>query len=330
MTTEIKLAPTDAISVIRYSPVEGESLLLVSSWDSKLRLYDTAENELRTTHKHSSALLTCCFLRDSTAAAYAGLSNEVKIKAFDHASDILLGNHSEPVRCLDFNAETDLLLSGSWDRSVKAWDTRSRSAAAEVIVPGKVFCMSSNSRGRVVVGDSMKVISVFDVRNLSQPEEVRTNILKFQYRDVQCFPDNSGYALASIEGRVAWEVFEDRSDSVKQKKYAFKCHRGKISGEDTDVAYPVNAIAFHPIHGTFATGGGDGGVSVWDGYNKRRLWRLNYPTSVTSLAFSSDGSQLAVAASYDFSEGPKENDDKGVQISCRLVRDEDVRPRPTG
>jgi cell cycle arrest protein BUB3 len=35
--------------------------------------------------------------------------------------------------------------------------------------------------------------------------------------------------------------------------------------------YPVNAIAFHPIHGTFATGGCDGNVYTWDGENKKRV-----------------------------------------------------------
>jgi WD40 repeat protein len=38
--------------------------------------------------------------------------------------------------------------------------------------------------------------------------------------------------------------------------------------------------------GTFATGGGDGTVSVWDGVNKKRLVQYpQYPTSIASLAF---------------------------------------------
>lgn len=60
-------------------------------------------------------------------------------------------------------------------------------------------------------------------------------------------------------------------------------------------------------HGTFATGGGDGGVSIWDGKHKKRIsmW-THYPTSVASLAFSADGHFLAVAASYTYEEGEKE------------------------
>lgn len=40
---------------------------------------------------------------------------------------------------------------------------------------------------------------------------------------------------------------------LQAKKYAFKCHRRSENGRDT--VYPVNAIAFHPLYGTFATGG---------------------------------------------------------------------------
>lgn len=61
-----------------------------------------------------------------------------------------------------------------------------------------------------------------------------------------------GYAISSVEGRVAIEYF-DSSEESQAKKFAFKCHRRKENGEDT--AYPVNAIAFQPVYGTFATGG---------------------------------------------------------------------------
>jgi cell cycle arrest protein BUB3 len=60
-------------------------------------------------------------------------------------------------------------------------------------------------------------------------------------------------------------------------------------------------------HGTFATGGGDGGISIWDGKNKKRItmWKT-FPTSIASLSFSGDGQYLAVAASYTYEEGEKE------------------------
>ena len=46
----------------------------------------------------------------------------------------------------------------------------------------------------------------------------------------------------------------DNSEQAQSRKYAFKCHRRSEAGRD--LVYPVNAIAFHPLFGTFATGGG--------------------------------------------------------------------------
>jgi cell cycle arrest protein BUB3 len=122
------------------------------------------------------------------------------------------------------------------------------------------------------------MIHIYDIRHLSAPVDARESPLKYQTRSVACYPDCSGYALSSIEGRVAMEFF-DSSEEVQQQKYSFRCHRGKEGGED--VAYPVNAIAFHPIYGTFATGGSDGLVNIWDGKKKRKIVKL--PGSATKM-----------------------------------------------
>jgi hypothetical protein len=61
--------------------------------------------------------------------------------------------------------------------------------------------------------------------------------------------------------------------------------------------------------GTFATVGGDGLVSVWDHALKKRVSQLPgcggpaAANSVASLAFSPDGTMLAVAASYAWEPG---------------------------
>ena len=84
------------------------------------------------------------------------------------------------------------------------------------------------------------------------PEQERESSLKFQTRCVRCFPDGTGFAVGSVEGRVAMEYF-DQSEAGQARKYAFKCHRSSEGGVDT--VHPVNSIAFSPVHGTFATGG---------------------------------------------------------------------------
>jgi hypothetical protein len=50
------------------------------------------------------------------------------------------------------------------------------------------------------------------------------------------------------------------------------------------------------VFGTFATGGCDGYVNIWDGAAKKRLFVLpKFPSSVAALSFNHDGSLLVRA-----------------------------------
>lgn len=132
-------------------------------------------------------------------------------------------------------------------------------------------------------------------------------------RAVACMPNDDGYASSSIEGRIAVEWFDSSADS-QARKYAFKCHRQPDpESEGTDIVYPVNALAFHPVHGTFASGGGDGVVALWDATAKRRIRQYQkFPASVAAVAFSSDGRFVAVGVCPGFESGQEDYDDEGL------------------
>ena len=118
--------------------------------------------------------------------------------------------------------------------------------------------------------------------------------------------------------------------------------------------YPVNAISFHREYNTFATGGSDGLVNIWDGANKKRLCQFHkYPTSVSrsvrllqsfakssdqiiisltviffSLSFSNDGTVLAIASSYMFENVDNPPDPLPEDaIFIRHVSDQETKPK---
>lgn len=155
------------------------------------------------------------------------------------------------------------------------------------------------------------------------PWQHRESSLKFMTRAVACMPNGDGYASSSIEGRVAVEWF-DPSEESQARKYAFKCHRQPVDG--VDVVYPVNALAFHPIHGTFASGGGDGVVAIWDGIAKRRI-RIypKYASSVAAMSFSASGKYLAVGISPGFEDGKDEVEDGTVGIFIRELGENEAK-----
>ena len=57
-----------------------------------------------------------------------------------------------------------------------------------------------------------------DARNLTEPEQQRESSLKNQTRCVRCYAEGHGFALSTIEGRVAMEFF-DSAPEIQAKKY---------------------------------------------------------------------------------------------------------------
>ncbi|GKC62630.1 mitotic checkpoint protein BUB3.1 [Tanacetum coccineum] len=110
--------------------------------------------------------------------------------------------------------------------------------------PERVYSISLIGN-RVVVATAGRHVNVYDLRNMSQPEQRRESSLKYQTRCVRCCPNGTGYALSSMEGHVVMEFFE-LTEAGQSKKYAFKCHRKSEAGRD--IVYPVNAISFHLVH----------------------------------------------------------------------------------
>eukprot|EP01104_Vermistella_antarctica_P017780 TRINITY_DN636_c0_g2_i1.p1 TRINITY_DN636_c0_g2~~TRINITY_DN636_c0_g2_i1.p1 ORF type:complete len:331 (+),score=59.08 TRINITY_DN636_c0_g2_i1:212-1204(+) len=313
--------PTDGVSNVTFSP--SDSLLLASSWDTSVRLYDVSSNAIRTQYNHKAAVLDCCFA-DNTTAFSGGVDKTVQSYDFNTSTQIKLGEHDAPVKCLQYCASEGILVSGSWDQTVRLWDSRQSHACVQsASQPGKVYALGM-AQNTLVVGTSGRHINIWDIRKMNEPQQSRTSSLRFQTRTLAAFPDATGYAVGSVEGRVAIEYF-DPSPAGQKKKYAFKCHRRKENGVEN--IYPVNTIAFHPVFGTFCTGGGDGIVSVWDGANKKRLFECHrFQTSIASTAFNADGTLLAIAVSYTYEEGEREHPADSIII--RNVAEKEVKPKP--
>ena len=287
--------PTDGISHVAFQPSADSSLMICSSWDKNVRLYDVKTNILRSSYLHKGAVLDCCFL-DQTRVASGGLDRIVKVHDFASQQEMILGNHDNAVRCVVYNPEMHLLLSGSWDKSIKLWDLRQKGAMGSYDQNNETVYTMSMCGERVVVGTSSRKVFIWNLRNMQFAEQRRTSSLKYQTRVIECFPNQQGYVLGSIEGRVAVEYIQPDTE-IQKKKYAFKCHR--IKGEDgIEKTYPVTAVSFHQAHNTFATGGRDGFVNIWDPFNKKRLCQFRrFSSEISSLAFNYNGDLMAVAVS---------------------------------
>lgn len=218
--------------------------------------------------------------------------------------------------------QVGLLVTGSWDKTLKYWDARQPAPTLQVQLPERCYALSC-THPLLVVGCAERHLQIFNLSNPQTPYRSIQSPLKYQTRCVATFPDKSGYLIGSIEGRVAVNHVED---SLASKNFTFKCHR-----EQADI-YAVNSISFHPRHGTFVTTGSDGVFNFWDKDSKQRLKQMqkcNAP--IPCGAFNHDGSIFAYAVSYDWSKGgqdPMASAQGGNNIFLHATEETEVKPRP--
>ena len=239
--------------------------------------------------------------------------------------------HEQPIRCVRFvdipNSAGPMLCTGSWDKTIKYWDLRSPLPVASVDCQERVYSMDTN-KNLLVVATADRYINII---NLNEPGKFYKTIqspLKWQTRVVTCFNDAGGFAVGSIEGRCAIQYVEDKDSSLN---FSFKCHRQPVQNtRDTQNVYSVNAISFHPQHGTFSTAGSDGTFHFWDKDAKHRL--KGYPEvggTISSTGFSRQGNIFAYAVSYDWSKGYSSNmPGYPNKVMLHPVGVDECKPRP--
>lgn len=253
------------------------------------------------------------------------------------------------------HSPVDWVVSGGWDNAVKVWDVNTEAENVPLHVyslPGKVYAMDVTRDGCVrvlpltysnlLVALENRQIAVCNLHSLTTPPVLRESLLKFNLRCIRALLDGSGYVVGSIEGRAGVEFL---AESAANKPFSFRCHR-KPDAFGAEVIYPVNAIAVHPMwekggkltsrYGSFATGGSDGSVSIWDAVAKKRLayftkwascsrFTRSYTPGVVCLAFNRDGTKLAIASSYMFEQGPgSASVELPSSVAIRSIKEEDV------
>ncbi|KAI0478469.1 WD40-repeat-containing domain protein [Xylariaceae sp. FL0804] len=305
------------------------------------------------TFEHRAPVMDVCFGAGDDEAFAAGMDWRVTRLDLASGEQTVLSTHAAPVRRVVYSREHSLLVSASWDSTLHVHDASDAGRAPLAVpLPGKPHAMAA-SPSKVVVAMTSRLVHIYDLVALAaalreagpdapapQPWQQRESSLKFLTRAVAAMPSDAGYATSSIEGRVAVEFFDASAES-QARKYAFKCHRQQqqataetpSSSGPTDVVFPVNALAFHPAYGTFASGGGDATVALWDAAAKRRMKVYQkFPDSVCALAFSPDGRRLAVAVGPGFETGMRDYDAQGgrARLLVRELGEAEALPKGKG
>ncbi|XP_047960924.1 mitotic checkpoint protein BUB3.3 isoform X2 [Salvia hispanica] len=259
----------DAISRIRFAP--GSNNLLISSWDSTLRLFDVDKCELRFEAPNGgSGLLDCCFESESVALT-ANSDGSVIRYDMGVGNSKAIGKHEDLATCIEYSEEKCQLISAGWDKKVKFWDPRSTSSLGCLSSLGmEVESMSLSGLSLMIAHRSS--VHLYDLRRLDKSLEAKEYFMDIHIKCVRTNSELEGFIAGSVDGRVALK------------------HVGQSKTDEG-------------LRGVVVTGDNEGYATIWDVIKRRRLLEFpRFPNSVASVACNHRGQLLAVASSYTYQE----------------------------
>jgi len=203
-------APTDSISSLSWSP--KANYLAAGSWDNQMRVWEispTGQVQPKSSTTGEGPVLCSTWGGDGSNIFFSGCDSKVRCWSLGTNQTSVIGQHTAPVKTINWVNSQNCILTGSWDSTLRYWDGRSPNPVGTVPLNEKIYCVDVKNN-LCVVGTSERTVYIFD---LTKPQVVYkkiSNTLKWQYRTVACFPDTTGFALGSIEGRVAIHHVEDK------------------------------------------------------------------------------------------------------------------------
>ncbi|CAN9250440.1 unnamed protein product [Alternaria alternata] len=327
--------PSDSISDLQFSPTND--FLAVGSWDKKVYIYEVNGNgaQGKWMFECPGHVLGLGWSKDGTRIAAGdstGMLNIVDFRTAPASGTVPAQQakaHENGIKCVRWfqTGGQDYVATGSWDKTVKFWNLQGAEPVGTLTCQERVYSMDVKDQ-LLVIATAERHIHMVNLSNPTTIYKTITSPLKWQTRVVSCFSDATGFAVGSIEGRCAIQYVEDKDTSLN---FSFKCHRQQDpANRDIAKVHSVNAISFHPQHGTFSTAGSDGTFHFWDKDAKHRL--KGYPEvggSIVATGFSKDGNIFAYAVSYDWSKGFGGNTQNyPIKIKLHPILGDECKPRP--
>lgn len=224
---EVSPKPEDTCSSLCFSP--AAELLAATSWDGHLRIWEISPNggtsaktavQLGQQAATNPPILCSAWSPDGSKVFGGGASPNGVMLDMQSGQSIPFAQHESQIsQCAIAGMNSppqmqNMLVTGSYDRTIKFWDIRQNSTQPvhTASVPERVYAMDLVGR-LMVVGTAERHILIYDLNDPSKPFKTLPSPLKNQTRVISCFPDQSGFAVGSTEGRVGIQYVENNRQS---------------------------------------------------------------------------------------------------------------------
>ena len=231
-----------------------------------------------------------------------------------------LTGHSASVSAVAFSPDGKTLATGSFDNTVKLWDTSSCIATLEGHL-ASVSAVAFSPDGRTLATSSLdSTVKLWDIgsgkelETLGQPQPVRVVAFSPDGKTFATGGDDHTVKLWDTASRKEFATLPGHSKSVSWLAFSPDGKTLATASEDTTVKLwdiasgkelatltghsgPVWAVAFSPDGQTLATGIDDGTVKLWDTASRSELATLKaHASPIYVVAFSPDGKKFATGS----------------------------------
>ncbi|KAK9232467.1 hypothetical protein WN943_022713 [Citrus x changshan-huyou] len=156
--------PNDSFSSLCFSPMAN--ILVATSWDNQVRCWEISHSGTAVATAHAS--ISHDHLDDGTTVFSGGCDKQVKMwPLLSGGQPVTVAMHDVPIEEVAWIPEMNLLATGSWDKTLKYWDTRQPNPVHTQQLPDRCYALTVRYQ-LMVVGTADRNLIVFNLQNPQQ------------------------------------------------------------------------------------------------------------------------------------------------------------------
>jgi len=331
--------PFDSVSCLSWLPYSSQQIFACASWDATVRVYSFLPvSPLKLERRFD--LFDPCLSVDWSPNFPVGGFIDGTIRIFD----LIEGNvqivggenskHQDAVKSVHWIDDYQTVVSLSYDRTMKLWDSRQRSEIHTIKLEGKPYC-SDMKYPTIAVGFNDRRVGIANISDiLHNPQSIKWSFIPKVFNDEDQITDISmfcterrfGFGACSDFGNGSiYDITQDINNTFKANRImVFKAHYFNKPGSK-QIVFPVNAIGMHRTTQALFTAGGDGNINFWNYGQKDKTGTIKLGgIPVTKAKFNRDDSLVAYANGYDYAQGIQGAHSYKTRIGVHIVKPKEL------
>ncbi|KAL7020703.1 hypothetical protein ACKWTF_011613 [Chironomus riparius] len=241
------------VNAVKWSPLER--IVATGGADRKVKLWDVGKGntfELRANLIGSNQAVNSLDF-DSTGTLILGTSNDFASRVWgiaDHRLRHTLTGHSGKVMAAKFVGESQKIVTGSHDRTLKIWDLRSKACVETKFAGSSCNDLVTTDSSTIVSGHFDKKIRFWDTRS----SDSSTNDIQLQGKVTSLDLSKDCHYLAACVRDDTIKIIDLRNNHIL----------ASLSHDSFKVGCDFARIAFNPDCSHIAAGSADGSLYIWN------------------------------------------------------------------